>query len=61
VWNRTKDIVIVLFAITLLAPSSLAGMSTPETLAAKTSEYAKKGDWAAYAKIMHPEALSSLK
>jgi hypothetical protein len=53
--------VIVLFAITLLAPSSLAGMSTPETLAAKTSEYAKKGDWAAYAKIMHPEALSSLK
>jgi hypothetical protein len=61
VWNRAKDIVVILIAITLLAPNSLAGMSTPEILAAKTSEYAKKGDWAAYAKVMHPEALSSLK
>lgn len=60
-WHRTRDIVVVLTAITLLSSSALADTSTPEVLAAKTSAFAKKGDWASYANLMHPEALSSLK
>lgn len=62
-WDKSRNIVTGLIGIMLLAssPLAVAGMSSPEILAAKTSEYAKKGDWAAYAKIMHPEALSSLK
>jgi hypothetical protein len=43
------------------APLVAQEAASPEALAKAASEATKKGDWAAFARLMHPEALAELK
>ncbi len=48
---------LLFFAVPLIAEAPLS----PEALARVAAEATKKGDWAAFARLMHPEALAELK
>lgn len=52
---------LVLSLLLCAVPMAAQEPSSPETLAKAAAEATKKGDWAAFARLMHPEALAELK
>lgn len=54
-------LVLCLFLLCSAAPSVAQDATSPEALARAAAEATKKGDWAAFSQLMHPEALAELK
>lgn len=59
--NRTLVAGLVLALLCLAVPVAAQEPASPEALARAAAEATKKGDWAAFARLMHPEALAELK
>ena len=54
-------LVLCLFLLFSAAPAVAQDATSPEALARGAAEMMKKGDWAGFARMMHPEALAELK
>lgn len=58
---RTLGSGLLLSLLLLALPMAAQDLKPPESLAKAAAEATKKGDWAAFARLMHPEALAELK
>ncbi len=58
---RTLGLSLALSFFPLAVPMAAQEASSPEALAKAASEATKKGDWTAFARLMHPEALAEFK
>ncbi len=59
--HRNATLGLALFLLFLASPLVAEAPLSPEALAKVVAEATKKGDWAAFSQLMHPEALAELK
>ncbi len=59
--NAKRLFFVLAYLCTFTGIGAYAQTQTPEDAAKASMDYTSKGDWSAYAKMMHPEALAELR